>query len=153
MTNPKTGWMQNCNTTPFLLTSEGSNLDPKKYPSYMVQESDNPRGAISRRILSAKSKFTFEEWTRAAFDTYVFAADTHLPKLLIAIEHRLGSGKPSGSVKPYLRDVHDELTRWDRRSTNESVAMTLFTLWRDRMGANRVPPEVSFQQIQCLIKC
>src|SRR5687767_6870636 len=29
LTNPKTGWMQNCNTTPFLLTSEG-NADPKK---------------------------------------------------------------------------------------------------------------------------
>ena len=44
LTNPKTGWMQNCNTTPFLLTSEG-NPDPKNYPKYMVQESDNLRGA------------------------------------------------------------------------------------------------------------
>ena len=51
LTNPKTGWMQNCNTTPFLLTSEG-NPDPKKFPSYMVQEGDNLRGEISRRILS-----------------------------------------------------------------------------------------------------
>jgi penicillin amidase len=36
LTNPKTGWMQNCNTTPFLLTSEG-NPDPKQFPKYMVQ--------------------------------------------------------------------------------------------------------------------
>jgi hypothetical protein len=43
--------MQNCNTTPFLLTSEG-NPDPKNFPSYMVQESDNLRGEISRRILA-----------------------------------------------------------------------------------------------------
>ena len=31
LTNPRTGWMQNCNTTPFLLTSEG-NPDPKNFP-------------------------------------------------------------------------------------------------------------------------
>ena len=54
LTNPKTGWMQNCNTTPFLLTSEG-NPDPKQFPKYMVQEGDNPRGAISREILASKA--------------------------------------------------------------------------------------------------
>ena len=51
LTNPRTGWMQNCNTTPFLLTSEG-NPDPSHFPKYMVQESDNLRGRIARRILS-----------------------------------------------------------------------------------------------------
>jgi acyl-homoserine-lactone acylase len=50
LTNPKTGWMQNCNGTPFLLTSEG-NPDAKNFPSYMVQEGDNPRHENSRRIL------------------------------------------------------------------------------------------------------
>ncbi|HWF87864.1 MAG TPA: penicillin acylase family protein, partial [Pyrinomonadaceae bacterium] len=61
LTNPKSGWMQNCNTSPFLLTSEG-NPDPKQFPKYMVQEGDNPRGAISREILASKAKFTFDEW-------------------------------------------------------------------------------------------
>ena len=60
LTNPKTGWMQNCNTTPFLLTSDG-NPDPKKFPGYMVQEGDNLRGEISRRILSENKKFTFDD--------------------------------------------------------------------------------------------
>ena len=32
-----------------MLTSEG-NPDPKKFPSYMVQESDNFRSEISRQI-------------------------------------------------------------------------------------------------------
>src|SRR5918911_301352 len=77
LTNPKTGWMQNCNTTPFLLTSEG-NPDPKQFPKYMVQEGDNPRGAISREILASKPSFTFEEWTRLAFDTRVMSAGKRL---------------------------------------------------------------------------
>src|SRR5688500_7916773 len=87
LTNPKTGWMQNCNTTPFLLTSEG-NPDPKKFPSYMVQESDNLRGEVSRLILANKRKITFEDWSRAAFDTYVLGADHHLPTVHVAVRNR-----------------------------------------------------------------
>ncbi len=88
LTNPKTGWMQNCNTTPFLLTSEG-NPDPKQFPKYMVQEGDNPRGAISREILSSKTTFTFDEWRRFAFDTRVMNAGKRLPGLLAALkQHR-----------------------------------------------------------------
>jgi acyl-homoserine-lactone acylase len=88
LTNPKTGWMQNCNTTPFLLTDEG-NPDPKNFPTYMVQEGDNFRGEISRRILSQNKKFTFEEWRRAASDTTVMAADKYLPSMLAALKKRL----------------------------------------------------------------
>ena len=126
LTNPKTGWMQNCNTTPFMLTSEG-NPEPKQFPKYMVQESDNPRGAISREILTSKSKFTFEEWTRFAFDTRVMSVGKRLPGLLTAL-------KQHNSGDPWVREVYDELSRWDHRSTNDSVAMTIFSLWHDRIS-------------------
>ena len=59
-----------------LLTSEG-NPDPKKFPSYMVQES-NFRSEILRQILEANKKFSFDDWRRAAFDTRVLGADKHL---------------------------------------------------------------------------
>jgi len=124
LTNPKTGWMQNCNTTPFLLTSEG-NPDPKQFPKYMVQEGDNPRGAISREILSGKKNFTFDEWKQLAFDTRVFNAGKRLPELLAAIK---------GSEDSRLRAIHDELARWNQRSSNDSVAMTIFSLWHDRVS-------------------
>ncbi|HKP80768.1 MAG TPA: penicillin acylase family protein [Pyrinomonadaceae bacterium] len=124
LTNPKTGWMQNCNTTPFLLTSEG-NPDPKQFPKYMVQEGDNPRGAISREILSSKSTFTFDEWKRLAFDTRVMNADKRLPGLIAALKQR---------EDPQSREVYDELVRWNHRSANDSIAMTVFSLWHDRVS-------------------
>ena len=124
LTNPATGWMQNCNTTPFLLTSEG-NPDSKQFPKYMVQEGDNPRGAISREILASKPKFTFEEWTRLAFDTRVMSAEKVLQALILMLKEKTDS-------TPRLREVHDELARWDRRSGNDSVAMTIFSLYHDR---------------------
>src|SRR5687767_903531 len=88
LTNPETGWMQNCNTTPFLLTSQG-NPDPKQFPKYMVQEGDNPRGAISREILQSRPKFTFDEWTRLAFDTRVLSAGKRLPELIALLKKDL----------------------------------------------------------------
>src|SRR4030095_16922798 len=131
LTNPKTGWMQNCNTTPFLLTSDG-NPEPKQYPKYMVQEGDNPRGAISRDLLSAKPKFTFEEWKQLAFDTSVFNAEKRLPGLLAALKDHLAK-QAAPNADSRLREISDELTRWNRKSDNQSVAMTLFSMWNDRV--------------------
>lgn len=131
LTNPQTGWMQNCNTSPFLLTSEG-NPDPKQFPKYMVQEGDNPRGAISREILSSKKTFTFDEWKQVAFDTRVMNADKRLPGLLATLKK-----------DPQLREVYEELDRWNHRSTNDSVAMTIFSLWHDRVSDDEKVNELS----------
>lgn len=131
LTNPKSGWMQNCNTTPFLLTSEG-NPDPKQFPKYMVQEGDNPRGAISRELLASKPKFTFDEWKQLAFDTRVISADKQLPDLIAALKQH-----------SELREVYDELVRWNHRSANDSVAMTLFSLWHERMSRDETQNEIT----------
>ncbi|HEU4931086.1 MAG TPA: penicillin acylase family protein [Pyrinomonadaceae bacterium] len=137
LTNPKTGWMQNCNTTPFLLTSEG-NPDSKQFPKYMVQEGDNPRGAVSREILASKPKFTFDEWIKFAFDTRVMSVGKRLPGLLTALKQRLDNFPRTGSTEETrLREVYDELSRWNHRSANDSVAMTIFSLWHDRISRDQ----------------
>ena len=133
LTNPPTGWMQNCNTTPFLLTSSG-NPDSAKFPRYMVTESDNWRGLVSRRILGSTPRFTWDEWVRAAFDTYVIAADSLLPGLLRDV-----AADSARSAR--LAPVMDTLKRWNRRSDTLSVAMTLFDRWQEalfRPGVTRV---------------
>ena len=130
LTNPKTGWMQNCNTTPFLLTSDG-NPEPKQFPKYMVQEGDNPRGAISREILSSKPTFTFDELRQVAFDTRVMNAGKRLPGLLALLKQHLDAHSADDSR---LREVYDELVRWNHRSANDSVATTIFSLWHERVS-------------------
>jgi penicillin amidase len=138
LTNPKTGWMQNCNTTPFLLTSEG-NPDPAKFPKYMVQEGDNPRGAISREILASKAKFTFDEWTRVAFDTRVMNAGKLLPPLLAAL-------KVKAQESARLDGLYSTLAQWNQRSSNDSVAMTLFSLWHERISRDGDPKSVAIDK-------
>jgi len=135
LTNPKTGWMQNCNTSPFLLTSDG-NPDPQKFPKYMVQEGDNPRGAISRKILAQKTALTFDELRQLAFDTQVMNAGSRLPVLLEALK---GKGSKLG-------EVYVELARWNQRSSNESVATTIFSLWHDRVSRDGNPESITAEK-------
>ena len=126
LTNPATGWMQNCNTTPFLLTSSG-NPDSTKFPRYMVGEGDNFRGLVSRKILAAAPRFTWDDWTRAAFDSHVIAADSLLPGLL----------RDSSSASDSARAAIAILAAWNRRSDTASVAMTVFDRWLDALDQGR----------------
>jgi acyl-homoserine lactone acylase PvdQ len=131
LTNPATGWMQNCNTTPFLLTDSG-NPDATRFPRYMVTEGDNWRGLVSRRILAGTPRFSWEEWARAAFDTYVISADSLLPGLLsdfASLTRRPGDSARAARLRPAV----ETLSRWDRRGDTAAIAMTVFDRWRDAL--------------------
>jgi acyl-homoserine-lactone acylase len=130
LTNPKTGFMQNCNQTPFTTTAEG-NPAKDSFPAYMTHESDNARARISRRILSTHQKFTFEDWARAGFDTTVIESETQIPQLADEWE-KLKATDAARAAK--LADAIAELKAWDHVSTVDSKAMTLFALWFERMG-------------------
>jgi acyl-homoserine-lactone acylase len=130
LTNPKTGFMQNCNSTPFATTAEGNPMKDS-FPVYMTHESDNARARISRRILSTHDKFTFEDWARAGFDTTVIESETQIPQLAAEWE-KLKAVDSSRAVK--LADAITELKSWDHVSTIDSKAMTLFALWFERLG-------------------
>jgi len=140
LTNPKTGFMQNCNQTPFTTTTEG-NPAKESFPNYMTSESDNARARISRRILSTQQKFTFDEWARAGLDTTVLESETLIPELAAEVE-KLKTKDAARAAK--LADVIQELKSWNHVSTIESKPMTLFALWFERLGrlrAGRVEDE------------
>jgi penicillin amidase len=123
--NPKSGWVQNCNSTPFT-TTIFDNPDESKFPPYMVDETDTARARISRRILNSKDKFTFKDWTRAAFDTYVIESETEIPKLWDRYAAIQKSDPPRAAR---ISRAMAELSEWDHVATVRSVPMTLFTLW------------------------
>jgi acyl-homoserine-lactone acylase len=133
VTNPPSGWMQNCNSTPYTTTSEG-NPDPSKYRDYMVGDPDTARARISRRILAGTNKFTFDDWARAGWDTTVIEAETLVPKLVEQWEGLKRSDAPRAEA---LAPAVEELRRWDRKSTVESKAMTLFVFWFQRLERAR----------------
>ncbi len=123
--DPPSGWMQNTNSSPFLLTDR-NNPDSLRFPRYMVPEGSrsNPRSDASRWILAGNSRFTFDEWTRAAFDTRVSTADSLLP-LLFADAAAVTDAALLVRVRPALAELRD----WNRRSGTGSTAQTLFHEW------------------------
>jgi penicillin amidase len=123
--NPKSGFVQNCNTSPFVTTTEGN---PRKedFPGYMTTEPDTPRSRTARRILSSKQKFTFDEFAKLAFDTRVYEAETEI-RLLVADwgEWQTTDARRAQKLRPAI----DELKRWNQISTVESHATTLFSYY------------------------
>jgi len=126
--NPKTGFMQNCNQTPFTTTADGNPVK-ESFPNYMTRESDNARARISRRILASHEKFSFDDWTRAGLDTTVLESETQIPQIAADWE-KLKTTDPARAAK--LADAIALLKSWNHVSTIDSKAMTLFALTFER---------------------
>ncbi|MFL6208489.1 MAG: penicillin acylase family protein [Pyrinomonadaceae bacterium] len=125
LTNPPAGWLQNCNSTPFLTTASG-NPARENFPVYMVPEPDTARARNARRILAGRVRFTFDEWTRAAADTTEVEADTFIPQIINEWQQLKGAHADRAAK---LADVITELQQWKHVSTIDSQAMTLISSW------------------------
>ncbi len=132
--NPGSGYVQNCNATPFLASGDGDNPKKDDFPSYMAPEDDNPRSRISRRILEGDHRFGFDQWAELAFDTRVIEGEVWIPRLAEA----LGSLSANSSRARKLAPGLELLEGWDNVSTKESTEMTLFFKWREVMIQGRV---------------
>lgn len=128
--NPASGWAQNCNATPLLASGEemgkDGNPDGAKFPKYMITEKDNPRSRISRRVLAERAKFSYDDWTKAAYDTRVVEAERLIPQLAAEFD-KFKAADAAKAEK--LAEVIAELKGWNGVSTIDSVPMTVFTLW------------------------
>jgi acyl-homoserine lactone acylase PvdQ len=126
--NPPTGWLQNCNNPPWVVTRNSGikPLEPAPYylkPQHKPEAGEevlNTRGERLFQVLSQDKKFTLEEMKDLGFDTYVMPAEVIVPLL----------------ERAYARDANPRLARamelirmWDRRSSKESVAFTYVYFW------------------------
>ncbi|MDP9177876.1 MAG: penicillin acylase family protein [Gemmatimonadota bacterium] len=134
--NPPNGYVQNCNSSPFTTAGIHATISGN-FPSYMIgPESDNTRARMSRRILEGKEKFSLDDLAAAAFDTYVFEADAHIPAVLDEwSSFRRAEPARARALEPALR----VLGTWNRRADPESVGMTVFWSYANfafgRLGA------------------
>lgn len=133
--NPPTGFVQNTNSSPFFTTVDG-NPRREDFPAYMIgPETYNPRAQASHRILQSKPRFTFEQWSEAATDTYVVEAERLIPEL------RAGLGSLDAATAARLAPVLATLEAWDRHGATDSVAMTVFVRWYLRMIREDMPAD------------
>jgi len=144
--NPATGWIQNCNSTPFTVSGPSS-PDPKKYPAYMAPDAQNYRGINADRVLSHKTIFTLDTLIAAANDPHLAAFDDLMPPLLNA--YQTVSGEAANQSKD-LAEAIQILTGWDRGYGVNSVGQTLAILWGEkvqRLARNRAAADQRFDNL------
>ncbi|AXY76588.1 acylase [Paraflavitalea soli] len=126
--NPASGWIQNCNSTPF--TSSGSS-SPRKtaYPAYMSTEPENFRGINAVKVLTRENKFTVDKLIAAGYDTYLAAFDELVPALARAFK----TLQPGDSLYTLLAEPVAMISKWDLHSAENSIATTLAIEWGQRL--------------------
>jgi len=125
--NPWTGWVQNCNSTPFL-TSDADNPPAGDYPKYMVEEyaKDRRRAKMSRKLLRDIDKISFDEFQQLTFDTTLYWALNALPEYRREFK-QIEKAFPDIAAKaqPYL----DHFDGWDYSITADCTRSTLCHEW------------------------
>lgn len=129
--NPPSGFVQNCNQSPFTITDDG-NPSVGDYPPYMVQEKhdDKRRAKVSRMVLRELDNATYDKWVEAIFDTTVYWAVVELPRYQREFE-RLKTSQPdlAAKVEPYVKHLCD----WDCVNSIQCTQMPLLVLWYEEM--------------------
>jgi acyl-homoserine lactone acylase PvdQ len=128
--NPSSGFLQNCNNPPWVVTRNSGlkPLDPVPYYLQSTPKADageealNTRGERLFQVLTQDKKFTLDDMKTLAFDTYIVPAEAIVPLLENAWERAAGE-------HPKLARAMQLIKAWDRRSGEQSVAYTYIYFW------------------------
>jgi len=118
--NPATGFIQNCNSTPFTVSGESS---PKKenYPTYMAPDGQNFRAINAERLLSGASNLTVDKMIhKIGYSHYLSAFDLIIPQLQKDFD-----ALPENELKKNLSEAIDSLKAWDKNSSENSISSTV----------------------------
>jgi len=127
--NPPTGWLQNCNSTPFTVAGINS---PKKenYPEYMAPDAENFRGINAVRVLNENNKYDLDKVIRVGYDTRLAAFEVLIPALISSFEK---NGNPNDITHTSLAEPIKVMKNWDYRCGENSIATTLAVTWGEKI--------------------
>lgn len=137
--NPPSGFVQNCNSSPFTTTDTG-NPSLKDFPAHMVEDryDDKRRAQVSRYLLRNAENLTFDDWKELTYDTTLYWPMVELPRYK-RWHGQLEQTHPelAARAKPYL----DHLLDWDYVNTAESTQGTLVVEWYEELYGRGYPVE------------
>jgi acyl-homoserine-lactone acylase len=134
--NPKNGWIQNCNSTPFTAAGASS---PKKedYPTYMAPDGQNPRAVNAVRLLSKAENLTLDKLIELGYNKFLSAFDILLPPLFAAYDQL----PQNDSLKKKLAEPIALIKKWDKYSSISSIPATLAIEWAYKLSAKIAAPK------------
>jgi acyl-homoserine-lactone acylase len=127
--DPPNGWIQNTNDWPY---SAAGKYSPRRerFPGYMDNAGESPRGLHAIRVLESRKDFTPERLREAAFDSYLTAFAALVPPLLAAYD----SLPSSDQRQARLAEQIAALRGWDCRWSATSVPTALAVYWGDTLA-------------------
>jgi acyl-homoserine-lactone acylase len=125
--NPKTGWIQNCNSTPATAAGESS-LVLSKFPKYMAPDAENFRGinAVRHCLELNVKQLDIDKTIALGYTRKLPAMEYVVPALLKAL-------KNTGLSNPDLKEAHDQLAAWKYETDTNCIASTLAIETAERM--------------------
>jgi acyl-homoserine lactone acylase PvdQ len=117
--NPVTGWIQNCNSTPFTVSGSASPLR-SNYPSYMAPDGENFRDKNAVRLFSSRASLDVNDLIKVGYDRHLAAFDVLIPSLINA---------HAKSPRPELKELVDSLAAWDRNAQVNSISQHMAIRW------------------------
>ena len=137
--NPSSGYVQNCNSSPFVTTDDG-NPSRDDFPSYMFDDhnEDKRRSKMSRKLLRETQDLTYGQFRKMVFDTTVYWALAELPRFKEDLA-RLSAADPETArkVRPFLEHLLD----WNCEVTLGSTQASLCEAWYVELYGARYPGE------------
>jgi len=130
MINPSTGFIQNCNSTPYTVSGASSPVK-NNYPKYMAPDGENFRGINAVKVLQLENTFTIDKLITAGYDKNLAAFEVLMPALINAFDKTT----PTDSLYILLKEPIALLRKWDYHVAENSVATTLAVEWAHRLTA------------------
>ncbi len=122
--NPKSGFVQNCNTTPFETTAGDDNPRKEDFPSYLTVEGMGSRAQRLRQVLESKDKFSVEDFLEMPWDTWSLMASRTVPYLVEIAEESMGD-----DPEDHFLEAVEILSEWDLKVTEDAKAIAIFYWW------------------------
>ena len=137
--DPPSGFVQNCNSSPFHTTVGDGNPEPSAYsPAFGIETRMTNRSLRALELLGADEQITREEFDQYKFDiTYASAS-----VMAARIRQLLAAPVPAD---PLTRQALDLLRGWDRAAAGDSRAAALAVMAlapADETEADLPPPSV-----------
>lgn len=140
--NPKNGWLQNCNATPFTVAGENSPKE-KDYPHYMAPDGENGRGINAVRLLSKIDKISIDELIQLGYNKHLVAFDILLPSFLTYTQ--------TIALKDKEKKAINYLTLWNRDASVSSIATTIAIEWAN-LWSKEIPAAKTEEATTQIIK-
>ncbi len=123
--NPNSGWLQNCNSTPFLCAGSNS-PDSALYPKYMAYDHQIFRADEAINLLINSKKISFEQFQNLVVSTHLPMMEYWLPQIIKAYDRGVIK---DAHTREKLKVVMDTLRHWNCNSEIKSTGAAVSAVW------------------------